>query len=148
MLLMNDDEFFEGIIGGIGWLVAVFYVRNAYYRKDGKFIGNPFFIGIIGWAIAWYIRKAGMNLYKQHKLLNNDKLWRLHLPFNKLTKYNIYLVTILFFCIVLLLMVFRPTSTALFVKWSNSDIPLILFMLIFGLCIYKYGERVKFNDKK
>ena len=142
-MLTDLFAFFEGILGGIGWLVAVFYVRNAYYRKDGQFIGNPFFIGIIGWAIAWYIRKVGMNLYKQYKLLNKDKLWRLNLPFKRVTKFNIYLVTVFFFCIVLLLMVFRPTSTALFVKWSNGDIPLILFMVIFAYCLYNYGNRIK-----
>ena len=147
MLLINDDEFFEGFLGGLGWLVAVFYVRNAYYRRDGKFIGNPFFIGIIGWAIAWYIRKIGMNLYKQYKYLNKDKLWRLKLPFKKLTKYNIYLVTVFFFCIVLLLMVFRPTSTGLFVKWSNGDIPLILFMVLSTMAVYQYGTKIKITDK-
>ena len=143
MLLINDNEFVEGLLGGLGWMVATFYIRNAFYKKDGQFTGNPIFIGIVTWAILWYVRKVGMNLYKQYKILNKDKLWRLNLPFNKLTKYNIWLVVILFSCIVLLLMVLRPSSTRLLFKWSNGDIPLILFMVILGTCVYRYGKRIK-----
>ena len=41
MLLMNDEELLEGLIGGIGWILAVFYIRNGLYKKYGILDKSP-----------------------------------------------------------------------------------------------------------
>ena len=65
MKILSDDEFFEGVLGGFSFLVA-----NHIFQKQEKHRGNLIVIIIVSWACFWYIRKMGMNLYKQHKNIN------------------------------------------------------------------------------
>jgi hypothetical protein len=62
MKILTDDEFFEGILGGIGSLAAIYF-----FQKQERKSGNLLIVLIISWAIYWYIRKIGMNIYKQQK---------------------------------------------------------------------------------
>ena len=71
MLIITDDELLEGLIGGIGWLLAVFYLRNGFYKY--KLNGtNLALIGIVAWCFWWYIRKIGLNLYREYKKTKNE----------------------------------------------------------------------------
>ena len=38
MIIITDNEFFEGLLGGFAWIIAVFYIRNAMYlfKKEKK----------------------------------------------------------------------------------------------------------------
>ena len=33
---MNDEEFWEGIIAGLGWVFAIFFIRNGMYKYKFK----------------------------------------------------------------------------------------------------------------
>ena len=30
MIILDDEQFLEGVAGGIGWIIAVFYIRKNY----------------------------------------------------------------------------------------------------------------------
>jgi len=107
MLLLSDNEFAEGIIGGLASIFVLYF-----YRKQERHKGNLFIIILVSWAIFWYIRKIGMNLYKQEKkdfnsTFSKDRIKRLlitlsipvlvyfflirgrRLPFKKLTRFSV-----------------------------------------------------------
>ena len=56
-LFLNDEEFFEGILGGLGWIISIHYFRQAIQ-------GDPIIIGVITWMILWFTRKIGMRIYR------------------------------------------------------------------------------------
>ena len=60
MLIINDDEFIEGIIGGFAFLIILWifrgYLRLNWLERAG-----------IIFPLTWVIRKIGMNLYKTYK---------------------------------------------------------------------------------
>ena len=64
MKLLTDNEFFEGILGGFGWIIAIYYIKHSL-KQGGQ--ANFALVGLVSWAILWYIRKVGMNLYKDGK---------------------------------------------------------------------------------
>jgi hypothetical protein len=67
--IMTDKEYIEGIIGGIGWIVAVYFLKN--YLGDDN--GNIVVGGLLSWCILWYIRKIGVRWYMVYKKNYTDK---------------------------------------------------------------------------
>lgn len=65
VLLLNDEEVIEGMIGGLASVLGVIYYKNAY--KDDE---NIIVLSIIGWMIIWFIRKVLMRLYREFKKYN------------------------------------------------------------------------------
>lgn len=57
-ILLSDVEFFEGILGGLGWVLS-----HYYFKKSQQ--GNPLIIGIVTWMILWFTRKIGMRIYRE-----------------------------------------------------------------------------------
>ena len=52
MLILNDNQFFEGIVGGLGWCISMFYIKRQL--KDQ----NVLITGIVVWCLLWIIRKC------------------------------------------------------------------------------------------
>lgn len=136
MLVLNDEQFMEGIAGGIGWIIAVFYIRKQYLSKKGKQQSNIALVGAITWSILWVIRKILMNVYKHYKKIRNIKDKSIELPFsNSLHIFSFILINLL----VLYIFVFKNSpSNNIIQRLSLRDLPLILFVLILGLSLYKY----------
>ena len=38
MILLTDNEFFEGVLGGIGWIIAMYYVKHSLQKKTSCFL--------------------------------------------------------------------------------------------------------------
>jgi hypothetical protein len=62
MLLINDEHIVEGIIGGLGWLLTMYQIKQILLKNASVFTSS-----ILTWTYFWYIRKIGMNLYKHVK---------------------------------------------------------------------------------
>ena len=137
MIIITDNEFFEGLLGGFAWIIAVFYIRNAMYLfKKEKKTSNIALIGAISWAILWIIRKIGMNLYKNYKQLTNKEDITIKLPFNSIT-HILYLLIFVF--TILYIFVFRhtPKSNKIIMRTSSYDIPMITFIFVGTFFVYK-----------
>tara|TARA_Y100000588_G_C14197680_1_gene900974 strand:- start:834 stop:1241 length:408 start_codon:yes stop_codon:yes gene_type:complete len=75
MIVLTDNEFMEGILGGLASIAAIHF-----FQKEEKKTGNLLILLIISWAIFWYIRKIGINLYKAEK--KERKIKDKHLSLN------------------------------------------------------------------
>lgn len=136
MLVLNDEQFMEGIAGGIGWIIAVFYIRKQYLSKKGKQQSNIALVGAVTWSILWVIRKILMNVYKHYKKIRNIKDKTIELPFsNSVHIFSFILINLL----VLYIFVFKNSpENNIIQRLSLRDLPLILFVLTLGLSLYKY----------
>ena len=56
MMLLNDTELLEGIIGASGFIVLKILMN--YVNM------NPRFELFVAWAAVWYFRKISLNIYK------------------------------------------------------------------------------------
>jgi hypothetical protein len=126
MKILSDDEFFEGVLGGFAFLVA-----NFIFQKQERGKGNLLVIIIVSWACFWYIRKIGMNLYKQHKKENKISDKTLDIPMGKGKIILIILAMIYFFFIKGKKISFRKIT-----RFSIRDLGLLLFLFIGGFFIY------------
>lgn len=59
MLFITDNEFMEGVFGGIGALIFLTYLRNHMMVNKYKL----FFFIFITWGLFWWTRKILMNVY-------------------------------------------------------------------------------------
>ena len=89
VVILNDEHFVEGILGGIGAFFAVAI-------KEMVPNINPVILATIGFMAIWYIRKIGMNLYKEHKKINQIKSSNIELNVNPLVLGLAILMTLLY----------------------------------------------------
>ena len=89
VVILNDEHFVEGILGGIGAFFAVAI-------KEMVPNINPVILATIGFMSIWYIRKIGMNLYKEHKKINQIKSSNIELNVNPLVLGLAILMTLLY----------------------------------------------------
>lgn len=137
MLIITDVELFEGIIGGIGWLLAIYYLKNGFYkhRLNGK---NVALLGIVSWCFIWYFRKIGMNFYLEYKKNKNESIKKIEIA-DTGNKQHFIFVFISIFTIIFYLLIYQfcSKSTIKLMKIGNLELPFILFFLFFiGLFIY------------
>ena len=126
MKILSDDEFFEGVLGGFSFLVA-----NHIFQKQEKHRGNLIVIIIVSWACFWYIRKMGMNLYKQYKKDNKIPDKSLNIPFEGGKTRLVVILTIL----VMIYFFFikgKKISFHKITRFSIRDLGLLLFLFIIG----------------
>ena len=126
MKILSDDEFAEGIVGGFSFLVAIYF-----FQKQEKHHGNLLVIVLVSWACFWYIRKMGMNLYKQHKKENKISDKTLDIPMGKGKIILTILAMIYFFFIK-----GKKISFHKITRFSIRDLGLLLFLFIVGFFIY------------
>jgi len=65
MAIITEAQLLEGIIGGTGWILFVYYFKN--YLD-----WSPQTEGFVAWVLVWYLRKIGMNLYSSFKNKNKS----------------------------------------------------------------------------
>ena len=135
MILLTDNEFFEGVLGGIGWIIAMYYVKHSLQKK-GK--ANFALVGLVSWSILWYIRKIGMRLYKDGKKiikfkdrdLNSDHL-------GKSTLYQHFFINVFFLILIYFLIIRKaPMKTYKLMKLSGADVPLLAFLALTGILVF------------
>ena len=124
MLLLNDEQFAEGIIGGLASIFVLYF-----YRKQEKHKGNLFVVILVSWAIFWYIRKIGMNLYKQEKK-DFDSTFSMSRIKRLLTTLSIPLLVYFF------LIRGRKLPFKKLTRFSARDLGLLSFMVILGFLVY------------
>jgi hypothetical protein len=66
MLIITDNEFMEGVFGGLGAVIFLTYLRLIYLKK---YMGKKykkyklFFLVFITWCLFWWMRKVLVNVY-------------------------------------------------------------------------------------
>ena len=127
MKILSDEEFFEGILGGFSFLVA-----NYFFKKQEINKGNLLVIVMLSWTCFWYIRKSGMNLYRQYKKENNISDKKLDFPIGGGNG-------ILFATITILIMIYffliknKKIPYRKILRFSIRDLSLLLFLFIIGI---------------
>ena len=89
VVILHDEHFVEGIIGGIGVFFAV-AIKEMIPNI------NPLILATIGFMTIWYSRKIGMNLYKEHKKINEIKSSNIELNVKPLILALAILMTLLY----------------------------------------------------
>ena len=76
VLLLNDEEFVEGVFGALGWALSRMYFREIFKMENFMIIGG------VAWTCMWFTRKLGMRLYKgfKERYLNKDKKYGINIP--------------------------------------------------------------------
>ena len=134
MRLLTDDEFIEGMIGGVGWIIAIYYIRYSHIYERG---GNIPLVGLVSWSILWYIRKIGMHIYKDIKRIMSIKNKNINLNyFGKFTLMHHSYMSIFFILLVFYLIIKFPKSTKRLLSFSATDVPLVIYLIIMGTLMY------------
>jgi hypothetical protein len=128
MLILTDSEFFEGILGGVGSLAAIYF-----FQKQERKTGNLFIILVISWAIYWYIRKAGMNIYRQQKKYLNIHDSDFSISNGRKHGYIVILFMIAFIYFVLLR---KRVPIKKISRFSQRDFFLVSMIALLGLFVY------------
>jgi len=127
MKILSDEEFFEGILGGFSFLVA-----NYFFKKQEINKGNLLVIVMLSWTCFWYIRKSGMNLYRQYKKENNISDKKLDFPIGGGNGILFAIITILIM-IYLFLIKDKKIPYRKVLRFSIRDLGLLLFLFITGV---------------
>ena len=134
MLILTDEQFAEGIFGGI----STFIIRELFVKQYKK-KKNLFIIVAISWSIFWFSRKIGVNIYKQIKHAYNIKEKKIELRLkNRSLKLNIQNFLLVIFTIAILKYIFiiRIVRMPKLKNLKMIDINLIAFWVLGFLWIY------------
>ena len=139
MIILNDTEFAEALIGGFGWIIAVFFITNGLYKKYDTV--NIALIGGLSWGILWSIRKIGMNIYRYIKNNRNIKKKEFRLPIqNPPVKYVIIAVLTFLLLSMIVLSNMAPGSAKILKRFDGKEIPIIIYFIILGYLVYGSGN--------
>ena len=139
MIILNDTEFAEALIGGFGWIVAIFFIRNGLYKKYDTV--NIALIGGLSWGILWSIRKIGMNIYRYIKNNRNIKNKEFRLPIqNPPVKYVIIAVLTFLLLLMIVLSNMAPGSAKILKRFDGKETPVIIYFIILGYLVYGSGN--------
>jgi len=138
MLILNDEQFVEGFIGGFAWIISVWYIRRQL--KDQ----NILIVGLCTWAILWYIRKILMNFYKQYKSVNKKNFKGFNINIQNKNILPFILITILVCCIIMYFFLIKGSPINKHLRMvdieqlDNLKTPngLVIFMLIMTFLVY------------
>jgi len=135
MILLTDNEFFEGILGGFAWIIAMYYVKHSLKEKGQA---NFALVGLVSWSILWYIRKVGMRLYKDGKKIIKFKdkdFDSNHL--GKSTLYHHFFINVSFLILIYFFIIRKaPVKTYNIMKLSGADAPLLAFLALTGILVF------------
>lgn len=139
MLIINDEELLEGLVGGFGWILAFFYLRNGYYKHylNGT---NLALVGLVSWCFLWYIRKISINLYREYKKIKNQSLKNLEIEGidDKHKTFLILLIATIFLIVFYLLVIqYCNKSTQLIFNFHKKEIPFVLF-IVFSIGLFLF----------
>lgn len=135
MILLTDNEFFEGILGGFAWIIAMYYVKHSLKEKGQA---NFALVGLVSWSILWYFRKIGMRLYKDGKKIikfkdkdfDSDRL-------GESTLYHHFFINMFFIVLIYFIIIRKaPVKTYNIMKLSGADAPLFAFLALTGILVF------------
>lgn len=119
MLVLKDDEFFEGILGGCGWIIAMYYFKERFKS------GNTLVTGFVSWGLLWYIRKVGMNLYRGYKKYRGIDNYVIDL-----STWKMIFIGIIFIAAIIYMIIISPKNTLGFSFIDFLLIGVMIFMTI------------------
>ena len=94
-------------------------------------------VGAVTFAFWWFIRKVGMNLYRQWKKLENIEKRELKIPIRDEKTIHIFLFLFLFYLIYYVLIVrITPESAEIAMRFSKTELPLLLFIIPITILVY------------
>ena len=128
MLILTDGEFFEGILGGIGSLAALYF-----FQKQERKSGNLFVILVISWAIYWYIRKIGMNIYNQQK--KYSKIEDSEFSISNGRKHG-YIVILFMVAFIYFFLLRNRVPIKKISRFSQRDVFLLSLLVLLGFFVY------------
>jgi len=128
MKILTDDEFFEGILGGIGSLAAIYF-----FQKQERKSGNLLIVLIISWAIYWYIRKIGMNIYKQQK--KYSKIQNTNFSIDDGRKHG-YIVIAAIVAFIYFFLLRNRIPIKKIIRFSRRDFFLVGLIILLGFFVY------------
>lgn len=128
MLILTDGEFFEGILGGIGSLAALYF-----FQKQERKSGNLFVILVISWAIYWYIRKIGMNIYNQQK--KYSKIEDSEFSISNGRKHG-YIVILFMVAFIYFFLLRNRVPIKKISRFSQRDVFLLSLLFLLGFFVY------------
>ena len=134
MLILKDKEFVEGIIGGIGWIISVLFIRKGFTNNV-----NTFLLSFISWALLWYIRKIGINLYNQYKKIHSIEDTNLSLNITY-SKQNLIIISLVLICSLFgLIQLFKKPllEVSKYGKSPKEELIIIFIMILFYL-LFKF----------
>lgn len=134
-LFLNDLEFFEGLLGGLGWIISMFYLKMSYKNHS-----NTLVLGLVSWCILWFTRKIGMRIYKgwrEESYLKDRKNVGLTITnITPLSDNNFrILCAIITFILIYYFLIYNQTFDDNFTI-NNSDFYLMGFISLIGLMVY------------
>jgi len=128
MKILTDDEFFEGILRGIGSLAAIYF-----FQKQERKSGNLLIVLIISWAIYWYIRKIGMNIYKQQK--KYSKIQNTNFSIDDGRKHG-YIVIAAIVAFIYFFLLRNRIPIKKIIRFSRRDFFLVGLIILLGFFVY------------
>ena len=135
MIILNDTEFAEALVGCFGWIVAIFFIRNGLYKKYNTV--NIALIGGLSWGIFWSIRKIGMNIYKYIKNTQQIKNTEFRLPIqNPPVKHVIIGILAFLLLLFVILSNMAPGSAKILKRFDGKEMPVIIYFIILGYLVY------------
>ena len=130
-LFLNDEEFFEGFLGGSGWILSHYYFKRSQ-------VGNPIIIGISTWMLLWFTRKIGMRIYRkwrENRLDASDGINLHNFTSFSDNKFKLMVFLLLYFAI-LSYGYSNITEIKLHSSINNKDITLMGTILMLIILIY------------
>jgi len=131
MKLLTDDQFIEGIAGGI--VTAIMY----FIKKKISQESNILVILLISWPLLFYIRKMIMNTYFYLKKKHNIEKHSIEVKFPKDQDNIIIITTIIILLTTVYLLTIKGEGYKLEPKSSVSARAVI--MIILGIGFWLYG---------
>ena len=125
MLLLTDNQFVEGIIGGCSTFVIMELLKKKIIKKN-----NLFIVVLICWALFWFIRKIGINLYKQIKQKYNIKNRKLNIQ----NKHFLFVFSVLLS--LLCVFIIRHKQSLYFKQLTIVDYTLLCIIFVIGFFVY------------
>lgn len=120
--ILNDEQFVEGLLGGLAWLICIYQFKN--FITDG---GNPVLSGILTWTLWWYFRKIGVNLYLDYKKSNRWKDDQIKLNMNP----NLIMILFILFLSANLIIGFSTETS-----FGFKDLLLVFIIVTIFLSMY------------
>ena len=133
MKLLTDDEFFEGLIGGFASLIAFYFLKKLTHFKSNLIIGT-----LETWCIFWWIRKIGMNLYKQEKkyLGIRNSTFSINIPGESI-HHHIFTNFFILFLIYFFILRHSKIPWKKITRLAHHDSLFLLVLLVMGWLVYR-----------
>lgn len=134
VLVLNDEEFFEGLLGATGWILG-----NLYFKKQQKADSNPLVVALIAWCFTWFTRKIGMRAYRSLKPRDEAgaaKQYALDVPNVTTVDDNMFRLAIIGALLVVVYLMYMQNSPMNNLALSSENFTQLLVFGIIAAAVY------------